>query len=89
MRAAMYAEMAKTVTGQRPPHARRDDEWDVALEAAILFIESCGLGERPSRQLLSEASATKQAARDDAWDAAADETCMRLAVAFRQQIRYG
>lgn len=83
----MYAEMAKAVGGRRPPTGL-DDDWDTALEAAIAFIESCGLGERLSRQLLSEASATKRAARHPEWEACAEETCMQLAVAFRRQVRH-
>jgi len=87
MRAAMYAEMAKAAAGERPPLDREDD-WDAALEAAVHFIRSGGLGEMTGRQLLSEAFGTQRAGRNPRWGNTPEETCQRLAVEFRWRVRH-
>ena len=87
MRAAMYAEMAKTAAGERPPLDREDD-WDAALEAAVHFIRSGGPGEMTGRQLLSKAVGIQRAGRNPRWGNTPEETCQRLAVEFRRRGRH-
>lgn len=86
MRAAMYGEMAASVSGDRPWRARERD-WDAAMEGAIRFIEASGLDARTSRLLLDEAAATRNAGDLYSWDTTVKELCERLAAEFRLRVR--
>lgn len=82
----MYGEMAAAASGHRP-WCERDRDWDAAFEGAVRFIESAGLDERTSRQLLDEAAATRNAGDLQGWSESVEELCERLAAEFRFRVR--
>lgn len=87
MRAAMYAEMAKAVSGRRPWLERQRD-CDTALEGAIHFLQKSGFSDAIRRQLLDEAAETRSTGDLHGDDTPVAERCHRLAAEFRLRVRH-
>lgn len=87
IRAALYAEMAMAAAGDRPGFVRESGS-EAAVERAIRFVHSSGLGEPRRRRLLGEVSATRRfvAEKDSRPEMAA--LLERLAAEFRWRVRH-
>lgn len=86
IRAALYAEMAKAAAGERPGFVRESGS-EAAVERAIRFVHTSGLGEPRRRRLLGEVSATRRfVAEKDSRDEMV-KLLERLAAEFRWRVR--
>lgn len=87
IRAAMYAEMAKAAAGDRPGFGQESGS-GAAVERAIRFIHTSGLGEPRRRQLLGEVSATRRYASEARSRRDPAGLLERLAAEFRWRVRH-